>query len=147
MKSSIFIILLLALHCISCSTTHNVKNDKAVWEEANNYRSTITDTVFLKVRGQMSHSAIDPLNGSGWNKDYAYNQVVYMAALGRAKKHLSVEDNQFKYNVKSGAEINISEDLHLFITNVFTDWNKLIEEGQFMIVKDDEDIYDIRPVK
>lgn len=95
----------------------------------------------------MSHSAIDPLNGDGWNKDYAYNQVVYMAALGRARKHLSVEDNQFKYNVKSGAEINISEDLHLFITNVFTDWNKLIEEGQFMIVKDDEDIYDIRPVK
>lgn len=120
-------------------------SDKA-WEEAHNYGKTITDTTFLQTRGVMSQSAIDALTEKGWNNDYAFNQVVYMAALERAKKHLSVKDNQFVFNLNSGAEINITEDLYQFIANLFVDWNTWIEDGIIKIVKTGEGYYDIEPV-
>lgn len=120
-------------------------SDKA-WEEAHNYGKTITDTTFLQTRGVMSQSAIDALTEKGWNNDYAFNQVVYMAALERAKKHLSVKDNQFVFNLNSGAEINITEDLYQFIANLFMDWNTWIKDGIIKIVKTEEGYYDIEPV-
>ena len=49
-----------------------------MWEEANSYKTSITDTTFLKTRGTMSYAAIDLFTGRGFNKDYAFNQVVYL---------------------------------------------------------------------
>ena len=81
-----------------------------MWEEANRYKTSITDTTFLKTRGTMSYAAIDLFTGRGFNKDYAFNQVVYLKALQRAQKHLSVVNGQLACDLKSGTEIYISED-------------------------------------
>ena len=37
-------------------------------------------------------------------KDYAFNQVVYLKALQRAQKHLSVVNGQLVCDLKSGTE-------------------------------------------
>ena len=92
---------------------------RKMWEEANSYKTSITDTTFLKTRGTMSYAAIDLFTGRGFNKDYAFNQVVYLKALQRAQKHLSVVNGQLACDLKSGTEIYISEDLYLFITGLF----------------------------
>lgn len=120
---------------------------KKMWEEANKYKASITDTTFLKTRGTMSYAAIDLLTGRGLNKDYAFNQVVYLEALQRAQKHLSVVNNQLTYNLKSGAEIYISEDLYLFIINLFKDWNTWLKSGKFEIGKDEQGLYTVLPKK
>lgn len=116
-----------------------------MWEEANSYKASITDTTFLKTRGEMSYAAIDPLTGQGVNKNYAFNQVVYLKALQRAQKHLSVVKDQLKCDLKSGAEIYISEDLYLFIVNLFEDWNTWLKSGRFEIEKDEQGLYTVSP--
>lgn len=83
----------------------------------------------------MSDQAIDYLTPTGWNNDFAYNQIVYISALKRAKKHLSVKDGVFVCDLKSGADINISEDLYEYILDLFADWNKWIQEGRVEIVQ------------
>lgn len=131
----------------SSSVSFYPPDGKLLWEEANQYRASITDSTFLKTRGIMSDQAIDPLVSGGWNMNYAYNQVVYLKALERAKRHLSVKDNQFVYPLISGKEINISEDLHQYICRLFEDWNRWIADGRFKITKDENGHYDITPNK
>lgn len=131
----------------SISVSPNQPDSKLLWEEASKYRATITDSTFLKTKGIMSDNAIDPLVSGGWNKNYAFNQVVYLKALERAKRHLSVKDNQLIYPLKSGEEIKISEDLHQYICRLFEDWNRWVTEGRFKIAKDENGFYDIMPNK
>lgn len=120
-------------------------NQKA-WEEANKCKALITDKTFLQTRGKMSDSAIDPLTGKGWNKDYAFNQVIYLKALERARKHLSVNDNRFIFDLKSGAEFNVSEDIYQYIINVFKNWNLWVEKGEYKIIKAEDGYYNISPL-
>lgn len=124
---------------------HDSISDKA-WKEARDYYDNIVDTTFLQTRGKMWENAISPFIGSERNYDLSYNQDVYIAALERAKKHLSVKDNQLVLNLRSGAEINITEDLYQFITDLFVDWNTWIEGGRFKIIQTEEGYYDIAPV-
>lgn len=129
------------------TSSTGVENNKELWKEANKYRATLTDSVFLKTRGyMMSYDAIDALNTKGWNYDYAYNQVVYLEALTRAKKKLSVKNDSLVLNLTSGKEINISEDLFQFIVMVVDSWNTWIGEGRFKIIKTTEGYYDIEPI-
>lgn len=127
------------------SVSPNQPDSKLSWKEAYQYRATITDSTFLKTRGIMSDKAIAPLVSGGWNNNYAYNQVVYLKALERAKRHLSVKDNQFIYPLKSGEEINISEDIHQYIYRLFEDWNRWVANGQCKITKEENGFYDIMP--
>ena len=120
---------------------------RKMWEEANRYKTSITDTTFLKTRGTMSYAAIDLFTGRGFNKDYAFNQVVYLKALQRAQKHLSVVNGQLACDLKSGTEIYISEDLYLFITDLFKDWNTWLESGKYEIIKDEQGLYTVLPKK
>lgn len=120
-------------------------DSRLLWKEANQYRATITDSTFLKTKGTMSDKAIDPLTPKGWNNDYAYNQVVYLKAMERVKRHLSVKDNQFIYSLKSGKEINISEDIYQYICRILENWNLWIAEGKCEITKDENGFYDIVP--
>lgn len=129
----------------SISVSLSQPDSKLLREEAYQYRATITDSTFLKTKGIMSDKAIDPLVSGGWNKDYAYNQVVYLKALERAKRHLSVKDNKFIYPLKSGNEINISEDIHQYICRLFEDWNRWVADGRCKIAKDENGFYDIIP--
>lgn len=78
----------------------------------------------------MSDKAIDP-----FNPNYAFNQVVYLKALERAKKSLVVRDNLLFLNIKSGKDILISEDLFQYIINVIENWNKGIKENNTKLSK------------
>ena len=119
---------------------------KKAWEEARKLRASITDTTFLETKRPMSDDAIGPYNyHTGLNEDRAYNQTVYLIAVDRAKKFLSVENDQLVLNLKSGAEINIAEDLFQYITGLFDDWYKWVKEGKSKIIKTEEGYYDIEP--
>ena len=50
-------------------------------------------------------------------------------------------------NLKSGAEINIAEDLFQYIVGLFNDWNKWVKEGRCKIVKNEEGYYDIETIR
>lgn len=116
------------------------------WEDARKVRESITDSTFLKTKRPMSDDAIGPYNyQTGFLEDRAYNRTVYVIAIDRAKKHLSVKNNQLVLNLKSGAEINIAEDMYQYITRLFVDWNKWVKEGKFKIIKTEEGYYDIEP--
>lgn len=127
------------------SVSPNQPDNKLLWEKAYQYRATITDSTFLKTKGSMSDKAVDPLTSGGWNNNYAHNQVVYLKALERAKRYLSVKDNQFIYPLKSGEEINVSEDIHQYICGLFEDWNRWVTDGRCKITKDENGFYDIAP--
>ena len=116
-----------------------------LWKEANRYKASITDTTFLRTRGIMSYAAIDMYTGEGLNKNYAFNRIVYLKALDRARKFLTVADDRLKFNVKSGKEIHISEDLYLFISDLFNEWNKWLESGSHEILKDEQGLYTVLP--
>lgn len=121
---------------------------KKAWREAHKYRAIITDSVFLKTTVPMSDQATNYLTPTGWNMDYAYNQVVYLEALERAKKHLAVKNNQLILSLKSGAEINVSDNLFQYIARyVISNWNELIRKGMVKIEKTDKGYYDIVPPK
>ena len=70
-----------------------------------------------------------------------------MKALQRAQKHLSVVNGQLACDLKSGTEIYISEDLYLFITDLFKDWNTWLESGKYEIIKDEQGLYTVLPKK
>lgn len=116
-----------------------------LWKEANRYKASITDTTFFRTRGIMSYAAIDMYTGEGLNKNYAFNRIVYLKALDRARKFLTVADDRLKFNVKSGKEIHISEDLYLFISDLFNEWNKWLESSCHEILKDEQGLYTVLP--
>lgn len=123
------------------------REHKKAWKEASKLRASITDSTFLKTKRPMSDDTIGPYNyQTGFVEDRAYNQTVYIIAIDRAKKHLSVENNQLVLNLKSGVAINIAEDLFQYIDGLFDDWNQWIKEGKFKIIKTKEGYYDIEPI-
>lgn len=122
------------------STDAGQINRKIALEEANKYKASITDTTFLRTKEPMSDKAIDP-----FNPNCAFNQVVYLKALERAKKLLIVRDNQLFFDIKSGKDVLMSDDLFQYIVHVFENWNKGIKEKQYKIIKTN-DGYDVEPI-
>lgn len=120
---------------------------KKLWQEANDYKSTLTDTTFLQTKGIMSYSAIDPMTGNGFNRYYAYNQVVYLKALDKARGRLSIKDERLFFSCKSGRELNISDDLFLFICSLFEEWNQWLDSGKYEITKDEQGLYTVVPIQ
>lgn len=122
-----FLLVLLFVQCTNSkiqnensdtqSDSISIKNKEA-WREAVKVRDSITDSVFLKTKQPMSDDAIAPYNyQTGLIEDRAYNQVVYIKAIKRAKKHLTVKNGLFVCDLKAGIDINISEDLYEYIMN------------------------------
>lgn len=107
-------------------------------EKANRYRESITDTTYLQTTVEMSYSAIDALKAEGYNDDYIYNQVIYIAALNRARKYLSEQDGKLICSLSSPEEINVRKDLYDFILGVFMQWNEMLDTGNFKIIKDEK---------
>ena len=93
--------------------------NKKAWEEAYKIRAFITDSDFLQTKQPMSDDAIAPYNyHTGYVEDRAYNQTIYILALERAKKHLTLQNDNLVLKIESGSEINIAEDLYQFIVMV-----------------------------
>jgi len=117
--------------------------NKEAWEKIKDLR--FTDSDFLQTKEPMSDNAIAPHDyHTGLVGNRAYNQRVYLLAIERVRQHLSVENNQLKVNLKSGAEINVAEDLFEYIRDILIkDWNKWVKEGTYEIIKNDNGYYDI----
>lgn len=107
-------------------------------EKANWYRESITDTTYLQTTVEMSYSAIDALNTNGYNDDYLYNQVIYLAALDRARNYLSEQNGKLVCSLSSHEDINVRKDLYDFIIDLFRQWNEMLDSGNFKIIKDEK---------
>lgn len=71
-----------------------------------------------------------------------------MYAVERLKKNSYIKDNQVYVFVKSGAEINMAEDLFEYLVSILVkDWNTALSEERYKIVtKGNGDFY-IMPIK
>ena len=77
----------------------------------------------------MSDNAIAPFDyKTGLVGDKSYNIKVDITALERVQKNLSVVDGRLTINVNSGVELNMAEDLYLYITNLISKWNGWVED-------------------
>lgn len=117
-----------------------------LWKEAREFKKTLTDTTFLKTKGMMSYAAIDAMNVNGFNPHYAYNQVVYLKALDRARKKISIKNGHVIFPCQRGKDLNISDDLFLFIQSLFKEWNQWLDTGKYQLVKDEEGLYTVEPL-
>lgn len=117
-----------------------------LWKEAREFKKTLTDTTFLKTKGMMSYAAIDAMNANGFNPHYAYNQVVYLKALDRARKKISIKNGHVIFPCQRGKDLNISDDLFLFIQSLFKEWNQRLDTGKYQLVKDEEGLYTVEPL-
>ena len=117
-----------------------------LWKEAKEFKKTLTDTTFLKTKGMMSYAAIDVMNANGFNPHYAYNQVVYLKALDRARKKISIKNGHVIFPCQRGKDLNISDDLFLFIQSLFKEWNQWLDTGKYQLVKDEDGLYTVEPL-
>lgn len=153
MKASLFPFAL----CVSfllCQCTNN-SSEREFLEEVTNSKHLegkdsmkfiFSDEDFLQTKEPMSDDAIAPFDyktGEVGNKPY--NIQVYLCALERVKRHMSVHGNQLSTKVQTGSELNMSEDLFNYISKLIDSWNSLIMKGDFEIVKLGENHYDIEP--
>lgn len=121
-----------------------VTENKQARAEAN--KLVFYDNDFLQTKEPMSDDAIAPYDyKTGLVGNKAYNIKVYTTALERVKRNLNVEDNQLIIKAKSGKELNMAEDLFLYISNLMCTWNKLVKDGQFDIINVGDGYYDIEP--
>lgn len=117
-----------------------------LWKEAKELKKTLTDTTFLKTKGMMSYAAIDVMNANGFNPHYAYNQVVYLKALDRARKKISIKNGHVIFSCQRGKDLNISDNLFLFIQSLFKEWNQWLDTGKYQLVKDEDGLYTVEPL-
>lgn len=117
-----------------------------LWKEAKKFKKTLTDTTFLKTKGMMSYAAIDVMNANGFNPHYAYNQVVYLKALDRARKKISIKNGHVIFPCQRGKDLNISDNLFLFIQSLFKEWNQWLDTGKYQLVKDEDGLYTVEPL-
>lgn len=117
-----------------------------LWKEAKEFKKTLTDTTFLKTKGMMSYAAIDVMNANGFNPHYAYNQVVYLKALDRARKKISIKNGHVIFPCQRGKDLNISDNLFLFIQSLFKEWNQWLDTGKYQLVKDEDGLYTVEPL-
>jgi len=65
----------------------------------------------------------------------AYNSVIYYKALERVRKHSYVKDDQIYTTLKSGAEVNMAEDLFDSITNfLYGQWNEMVKTDDIFLL-------------
>ena len=117
-----------------------------LWKEAKEFKKTLTDTTFLKTKGMMSYAAIDVMNANGFNPHYAYNQVVYVKCLDRARKKISIKNGHVIFPCQRGKDLNISDNLFLFIQSLFKEWNQWLDTGKYQLVKDEDGLYTVEPL-
>lgn len=163
-KSTIFILSLLFI-TMGCNTSVNdtptdseqmpsqiselETKSKQARSDARTLLKTLTDSDFLQTTEPMTERILsigDPETELRENR--AYNGVIYYKALERVKKNSGVKDNQVYATIKSGAEVNIAEDLFIYITDtLYATWNKLLKEDIVEIIYDDDGLISIAPIK
>lgn len=83
----------------------------------------------------MSYAAIDMHTVGTFNTNPAFNQVACLKALDSSGKFLVVEGGRLKFNIRSGRDVHIPEDLYPFISYLFRGQNKRFEPVNYKILK------------
>ena len=163
-KANVILVFSLSLFLLACSESEkpeDINNEISLIQEKQSIRTrnvqafneaetvAFDDTVFLKTKQPMSAKAIDIIDyETGLVGDNAYNRKVYMYAVERLKKNSYIKNNQVYTSVKSGAEINMSEDLFDYLINVlFKDWNTALKEGRYEVVIEENGFFYMAPMK
>lgn len=119
----------------------NKKNTEA-WDYANERVNQFSDDTFLKTTQPMSLEIMDPDPKTGLVGESAYNTLVYTMAVERVKKRSLIKDNQVYTSLKSGQEVNISEDIFDFIINfLYKNWNEGLKEGKLTVIFDGDEFH------
>ena len=63
----------------------------------------------------------------------------------RMKAHLKIKDERLAWDFKSGADLNISENIYNYVTGVWSRRNKKLDTGKYKLEIIDSD-YNIVPV-
>jgi hypothetical protein len=65
----------------------------------------------------------------------SYNVNKYLEAYSRVMEHVSIKQNLMTWEIKSGHEVNISEELFSYISNYLENVNKNIKIGKLKVYK------------
>ena len=120
-----------------------IEKEKQATIEARQLLQTIKDSDFLQTTEPMSERLLDLDDPAIMLKEKrAYNGAIYYKALERVRKHSYVKDNQIYTALKSGAEVNIAEDLFDFITNfLYVKWNEIVKTDDiFEFINDEQEL-------
>lgn len=91
------------------------------------------DSVYLIIKDDLSN--LDSLAPNLWK-----NVDVYTKAHNRLIRHLYIKDNKLAWDIKSGVDIKISENIYQYITGCITYNNeKHLPSGDYEIRKNKED--------
>lgn len=118
-----------------------VEKSKQATIEARKLLQTMKDSDFLQTTEPMSERVLEMDHPAIMLKEKrAYNGVIYYKALERVRKHSYVKENQIYTTLKSGAEVNIAEDLFDFITDsLYGKWNEMVKTDDiFEFVYDEQ---------
>ena len=61
------------------------------------------------------------------------NVAIYLKALLRLERHLRIENNRFKWEVKEGAELRMTQNIFEYVTDRWEEYNDLLETGRYEV--------------
>lgn len=93
-----------------------------------------SDSVYLEIKGD--------LYGIMWNDD-----EILAKAAERMGKHLSIENNRFKWDVENGKEVRVSENIFEYLISIWKDNNEKLQIGKYEIWQHEIGRYFVRPLK
>lgn len=157
----IFGVSLFLFACSNSEKSEDIDNEISLTQAQQNIQTrniqalneaetiSFNETDFLKTKQPMSARAIDQIDDeTGLVGDNSYNRKVYMYAVERLKKNSYIQDNQVYTSVKSGAEINMAEDLFDYLINVLVkDWNTALKEGRYKVVIEEKGEFYMVPIQ
>lgn len=80
------------------------------------------DSVFLGFEGDLIYPDII------WG-----NVKTYLPAFERMKAHLKIKGERLAWDFKNGAELNISENIHDYVTGIWGRQNKKMDSGEYKL--------------
>ena len=87
----------------------------------------------------------------GFEGDLIYPEIIwgnvdtYLLAFGRMNAHLKIKDERLAWDFKSGADLNISENIYDYVTGVWNRRNEKLNSGKYKLELVGND-YNIVPV-
>ena len=117
------VIYIISILIWACSSTSKKQQDTLV---------SYKDSAYLEIQGNLNDAKI--LWGT---KD------VYTRALKRMEQNVLINNNRFESSMKNGRELNVSENLFNHFVSKWDYWNKLLEKGDKVIVRNKLNHYSV----
>lgn len=129
---ALLIIAILYSCCITVFMRACQQNENFEQMEESSYAIRYADSAYLEIEGNLNDAKI--LWG---NKD------VYTRALKRMEQNVLINSNRFESSMKNGRELNVSENLFNHFVSKWDYWNKLLEKGDKVIVRNKLNHYSV----